>query len=255
METVDERRKRALDGLVLLELAYQRATAAGIKADDLMVQTGIDNFKINVGGEAAYNEYLKKLNMTDAEVRTDVERRITINLIYTREVVDRVMVPEDELQREYEKEKRNFVQPEKVAVVDVFLVKNEGKASKKKAEDLLDLIKSLPNQDPWKLTLDGMFIVRNLAINKNRDRELYNAAKKLEPFGISGVIDTPSGPHIIKLKEYSPEKQLSFDEAKPALIARLNGPYLEKRTHAWEEELKAGATIVLLDAATSQKTP
>lgn len=251
-ETVEERRKRALDSLVLLELAYQRALALGIRADEVMVQTGLENLKLNMGGEREFSEYLSQKNMTEADARRDVERRLTINLIYTREVVDRVLVPEDELKREYEREKQRFVQREKTAVIDVYLLQDEGEASMKKARELLAAIKADPKQDPWKLVLDGTFMVRNLAVGREKHKELYDAARKLKPHGLSGVVRTPTGPHIIKLKEYSPERQLTLDEAKPALIAKLNGPYLEKRTREWEEELKTGAQIVLHDAAAAE---
>ena len=84
-------------------------------------------------------------------------------LIYNREVLDQVAVPEEQLKAEYEKEKDRYMKPEKVTVVDVYLLKDEGKASQKKAKELLKKIKADPNKDPWKLVLDGTFMVRNIS--------------------------------------------------------------------------------------------
>jgi parvulin-like peptidyl-prolyl isomerase len=92
-------------------------------------------------------------------------------------------------------------------------------------------------------------MVRNLTVRKEREKELYNAAKKLKPQGLSGVIETPQSVHIIKLKEYSPERQLTFDEAKPKIEEKLKGPYQDKKTKEWEEELKKDAKIELMPDA------
>lgn len=253
-ETVEERKKRALDALVLLELAYQRATALGLNADPVKVQIGMDNFKDNIGGDKEYAEYLTRHNMTEADLRAEVERGLTINLIYTKEVEDVTVVPEEELKKEYEKDKQQFIRPELVSIVDVYLLKDEGKASKKKAKELLAKIKADPAQDPWKLVLDGAFLVRNLTAREDREAELYRVAKKLKPQELSGVIETPKGAHIIKLKEYSPERQLTFEEAKPSIETKLKPPYQDKKTREWEDSLKKDAKIVLLtDAAGRQE--
>jgi len=253
-ETLEEHKKRALDSLVLLELAYQQATALGLNADAAKIQIGLDTFKLNIGGEKEYAEYLTKHNMTDADIRAEVERGLTINAIYNKEVVDRVAVPEEDLKREWEKEKDRYMKPEKVTVIDVYLFKDEGKTSQRKAKQLLKMIKTDPKQDPWKLVLDGTFNVKNTAVRKDREKELYDAARKLKPQGLSGVVRDSRGIlHIIKLTEFSPERHYTFDEAKSALIGKLNGPLIEKRTHEWEQELKKDAKIeLMLDAAEQQ---
>lgn len=250
-ETLEERKKRALDSLVLLELAYQRATALGLSADPIKVQTGVEDIKLSVGGEKKYAEYLSQHNMTDADVRKEVERGLTINALYTQEVVDRVAVPEEELKREYEKEKDRYMKPEKVVVIDVYLLKDEGEASQKKAKELLKMIKADPNQDPWKLVLDGTFNVKNAAVRKERDKALYEAASRLKPQGLSGVVRDSQGIlHIIKLKEFSPERHYTYEEAKTMVIEKLNRPLIEQRTHEWEQELKKDAKIeLMLDSA------
>jgi hypothetical protein len=260
-ETLEDRKKRALDHLVLRELAFQRATALGLNADPVKLESEIDAFKLNIGGEKEFAEYLTKHNFTEEDVRAETQRGLSINNIYTREVVDRVEVPEEDLKQEYEKEKHRLINQEKVTVIDVYLLKDEGKASQARAKQLLKKIKADPKQDPWKLVLDGTFMVKNMRVRKDREKELYNAAKKLKPQKLSGVVRDSKGIlHIMKLKEYSPEKQLTFDEAKPAMIQKLNAPFIEKRTREWEQELKTGAKIELFPevlglAPQAQKPP
>jgi hypothetical protein len=249
-ETLEQRRQRALESLVLLELAYQRAVALGLNAGPDKVETAMVNFKDAIGGEKEYREYLVRRNITEEALRSDVERKLTISLIYTREVEDTMAIPEEELKKEYEKVKQQLVQPEKVSIVDVYLVRT--RQDLKKGRALLRKIQADPAQDPWKLVLDNTFIVRNLIVRKEREKELYDAARKLKPQELSGVIKTPDNFHIIKLKEYTPERQLTFEEAKPKIEESLKGPYLEKRTQEWEQGLKKDATIVLLDTPGSR---
>ncbi len=246
-ETVEEHKQRALDSLVLLELAYQRAHARGLNAGPDNIAIGLDNLKNSLGGEKEYKEFLTSQNMTEEELRSQIERRLTIERIYTEEVVNKVSIPEENLKQEFEKDKQQLKQPEKVSVIDVYLLKDEGKASQKKAQELIKKIKADPKQDPMKLILDGTFMVRRLVVRPDKNKELYDAARKLKAQELSGVIKTPTGIHVIKLDSYSPERPLTFEEAKPLLETKLKGTVQEKLTHEWERDLKKDAKIVLLD--------
>ena len=247
-ESLEERRKRALDSLVLLELAYQRANERGFLVDPAKIDLSISNFINNTGGEKEYAEYLKSNNVTEADLRSEIERGLAIEQIYAKEVIDSVSIPEQELRQEYEKGREQLIRPEKVSIVDVYVFKNEGKKSKAKAGKLLRMIKADAGRDPWKLVLDGTFTVRKLLVRSERQKELYEAAKKLKPQQFSGVIEASDGLHIIKLEEYSAERKLTFQEAKAKIEATVKGPALEKRTREWEQELKQGAKIEILDS-------
>ena len=253
-ESLEEHKKRALDKLVQQELAYQQAKKQGISIVVDKIDLAINNLRNNIGGEQEYADYLAKMNVTEPELRSQVDRSLSIELIYSREVLAKVAIPEEEVRAEYEKEKHLFIWQEKTSIVDVWVLKNEGKASRKKARELLKKIKAEPTQDPWKgLVLDGSFIVRDLAISKDKQKELYEAAKKLKPGQLSGVITMPNELHIIKLKEYSPERQATFDEVKDKVGLKLKVPAQRKRTREWEEELNKDAKIVLMDIPVQQE--
>jgi parvulin-like peptidyl-prolyl isomerase len=249
-ETLDERKLRALDALVLREIAYQRAIAQGLVAGPDNVEIAFTNFKDNIGGNEEYAVYLAKRNITESGLRAELERDLTIDLIHVREVTDKIIVPEEDLKREYEKEKKYYITVEKTKVIDVYLIKNEGKASEKKAKELLKTIKADPNQDPWKLVLDGTFIVRHLSAHKERDKEIYQTAKKMKPGELSGVIrDAAGNLHIVKLLEYIPERPLTYDEAKPILEEKLKASVVDKKTQEWEQDLRKDAKIELMPDA------
>lgn len=252
-ESLEEHKKRALDKLILQELAFQQAKAKGLSIGADKIDMAIDNLKENVGGEKGYADYLAKTNVTEAELRAEVERSLLIELDYSREVLAKVSIPEEEIRKEYEKEKNRYILPEKTSVIDVWVLKNEGKASQKKAQELLKKIKADAKKNPYSLILDGSFIVRDLKIQKDKQKELYAEARKLKPGELSGVITTPNDLHIIKLVEYSPERQATFDEAKERVGVKLKVPAQEKRMDEWEQELKKDAKIEIMDTPVQEE--
>jgi parvulin-like peptidyl-prolyl isomerase len=246
-EGIDTVKKEALDRLILQELAYQKARSTGLQAPQENVDAAMANLKENVGGEEGYKQLLEKEQVTEQELRTQVERSLTLERIFAQEVYGKVTIPEDELKNAYEKEKGNYIRPEKVSVVDVFFAGKEGDDSLAgKAETARAKILQDKNRDPWRLVLDGTFIVRNYELRTGKDRELREEAKKLKTDGISGVVKAPDGFHIIKLREYSPERQLTFDEVKGSLENRLRAPAQEKRLREWEQELRGVAKIEIV---------
>lgn len=248
-ESAEELKKRALDKLILQELAYQKATTLGLKPDPKNIDKAVANVKENVGGEKEYAEFLTQQNITEADLRSDVTRGLTLEIIYAREVANKVTIPEDEVKKEYEKEKQRYILPEKASVTDVsFLLTGDDKDSLKKANNVLKKIRADNGKDPWKLVLDGTFIVRSIDIGKDKEKELYAVAKKLRVGDLSGVIKTPGGLHIIKLKAYQPERQLSFDEAKGSLEGKFRVQAQQKRLEEWESELRKDAKIEVKDA-------
>ena len=252
-ESMEEHKKRALDKLVFQELAYQQAKSKGLTIGQDKVDMAIKNLKENLGGEGGYTDYLAKQNLTETGLRFDVERRLLIEFDYSKEVLAKVTVPEEEVKQEYEKQKHLYMIPEKTTGVDVWVLKNDDTAMEKKARELLRTIKADAGKNPWHLTLDGSFIIRDFRTGGDMGPEMYTAVKKLKPGELSDVITTPNGLHIIKLTSYSPERQATLDETRDKIALKFKVPAQEKRTREWEQELKAGAKIEIIDIPVSEQ--
>jgi len=250
--STEELKKTAINRLIFQELAYQDALKQGIKADALNIENAIANFKANSGGEQGYSTFLTSQGLTETDVRSQVERSLTLELMVAREVYDKTVVPVESLTREYERLKPDFVVPGKVMVTDiVFFLKTDDKDSLKKAQDVLDRVRKDKDNNPWNLVLDGSFIVRNLELKKTKDRQLYDAATSLKKDGLSDVIRTDDSMHIIRLMEHTPERQLTFEEVKTTLESKFRAEAQQKRFTEWEKELKKSARIVIIDAGQS----
>lgn len=253
---VDGAKKAALDRLVFQELVVQQARAAGIAPDPNQVDAAIRNLKENLGGEKEYQDYLRGRGVTEQDLRADVERSLTREIMFKREVIDKIVLPEDEIRAEYEREKGRYIKPEKVTVIDVdFFLKPGDPGAMKKARSVLRKVRADKDRDPWRLVLDGTFQVRTLSVAGEKHPDLYAAARKMKVGQLSDVIKTPDSLHIIKLKEYEPERQYTLEEARGVIEGKFRVRAQDKRIREWEEELRRTATIEIMDEAPAAAAP
>src|SRR5208337_1137538 len=193
-----------------------------------------------------FKQLLVQEKLTEEELRSQVERNLTLERIYDKEVQENISVPEDKMKEEYENNKGQFIQQEKITVVDVVLFLDAAdKGAAAKAEEILIKIRENDN-DPLKLVQDGTFAVRDYEPRKERDKELIEAARKLKPGEISGIITTGDSLHIIKLTEYLPEKQYTYNEVKSLIEQKLKNNEQNRRAKEWFEGLKKDAKIEVL---------
>ena len=243
----DQIKKAALDRLILQELAFQQAAALGIKPEQKDIDDTMADVIAKSGGAEAFKNFLEKQKLTEAMVREDIRRSLILQRVYAKEVLDKSNVPEDKLKEEYEKDKSKFKQPEKISLVDVVIFLDaKDKGADAKAEAILKKIKE-NNDDPFKLAQDSSYVVRTYFPDKDKDKEMIEAARKMKEGDVSGIIRQKDGLHIIKLMEYSPEKQLTFDEAKGIIETKFKTAAQMQRMKEWTEELKKGAKIEIMD--------
>ena len=247
-ETTEETRKKALDQLVFRELAFQEVVRLGLKVEEQRVDYEMEKFITSVGHEDGYKDLMKKQSITSVEVRAQVERSLLLQILAGREVMAKVSVSEEKVREHYEELKGKYIIPEKVSVVDVlFLVKGDAAASMNKAKDLLAKIYVGKDTNLLGLPTDGTFTVRSVDLEKSREPELYDAARKLEQGALSGVIASGDGVHILQLTLYTPEKRATFEEVKEPLKLELMAIAQVKRFQEWEQELRRDAKIEIMN--------
>ena len=252
-EAPEELRKKALDRLIFQELAWQKAKADGLTVDKKTIDEAIEKIKTNYGGDTGFKAFLEQESLTEEGLRETLVKSYALKLITAREITEKVTVTEDELKQEYEKEKEKLRKPEKVTVIDVvFFLKLDDADSLKKVEEVLKKINDDGDRDPLKLVPDSTFLVREIELNKEKEPELYEAAKKLKEGELSGIIRTSDSLHLLKLKEYRPERQQTLDEVRRTIDVRLIAEARKKRLQEFEAELKKGAEIEIIDTKDSK---
>jgi len=248
----DERtlRKEALDRLIFEELAWQKAKADRIIAGPGEVDRRLEDMRARLGGAEEMKKALEKEGRTEERLRAGIERDIVLRRIFGREVSDKVSVPEEAVAREYEREKGKYVKPEKVVVDDiVFFLKTGERASVERAEEIRRKVLEDKDRNPWSLAPDGTFIVHEVEIRPEKERELYREAVTLKAGEISRIIETSDSLHFIKLKEYSPMKQLTLDQVRVFIERKLVAEASQERLRRWEAELRKGAEVEIMEGA------
>jgi parvulin-like peptidyl-prolyl isomerase len=237
-------RTEALDRLILQELAFQRAKSQGLAPTPQDIDAAIARIKSQVGGEEGFKAFLERGAMTEKDLRQIIETNLAIERILAKEVLKDVSISEDDLKREYEKEKDKLGTPEKIVITDVvFFLDPKSEESVRKAEQVLKELRDEKDNDPLKLSSDGSFIVRELEVKEETDGQLYAAAKKLHPGELSGVVITSDSLHVFKVQENTPAKQMSFASARRSLEKKLRLAAQQQKITEWEKDLKKGAII------------
>ena len=226
--TPAETRQKALDQLIFQELSVQEATRQGLHVTGTEIESAISAL---VGHKTEDVEKLQeRLNMTGAELRSEITRRILLQRIYVREVAEKISVTDDDVRKEYERRRDEFVTPEQISVVDILLSPKLGeKDSEKKAADILARINAGKDRNPHALAPDDSFTVQDRSLDKDKEPELYAAARKLKEGELSGVVKTGDGVHLLQLTRYTPGEQEPFDAVKDFIRKRLTTAALAKR--------------------------
>lgn len=240
-------RKDALNKLIISELAYQRAKVERLKVDKDELDKAVAEIKEKVG-EEKYRETLAKKELTEEDLRGELEKNLMIKHIFEKEVSSLVAISEDDVKKEYEDIKDEFSEPEKVQVADFVLFLDMGdKSAPDKAADLIGRIKNDGGKNVLDLPSDGTFIVRELELNQKKQAELYAEAKKLSVGEVSGLIRTSDSFHILKLLKYSPEVKAQFSQIRGFLERRVRARAQQKKMAEWEVELKKNARIEIIE--------
>ena len=240
--------EKALNKVVFYELAYQKALSGGLKVEPAELDKKEAELRERLGGAEALKKHLGEEMLTKEEMRAVFERSIILKRIFAAEVFDKVVISEDEIASAYEKEKGKFIRPEKITVTDiVFFLQPEEDESAARAEEILRKILDDKDTNPYNLIPDGTFVAHDIELKEEKDSGLCEAARKLKIGELSGVIKTSDSLHIIKLKEYSPEKQFALNEVKGFLKQKLTAEAQQKRLQEWEADLRKGARIEIIE--------
>ena len=242
-------KKDALDRLIFEELAFQKAKHEGLKVDPAEIEKSVADIRERLGGEEAFRKTLQARSLTEEKVRTDIARNILLQKIFKAEIFDKTpAISDNEIEKAYEQQKEKFVVAEKIVVIDTILFLNpEDRGSVERAEQIRKRILEDKGQNPQNLTPDGTFIVSEIEVKKEKQPKIHDEALRLKAGELSGIIETSDSMHIIKLKEYVPEKRFALSEMKGFIESNLKAAARGKRLHEWEAELRKEATIEIID--------
>ena len=128
-------REQVLGGLINREVLLQQAGELGLEAQEAAVETQLANIRSQFGSEEEYRSALEGQNLSEEELRDNIQVQLTIDRLLQQEVYSNVEVTQEEKQSFYEDNQQLFQQPESVDASHI-LITTQGLDEEAKAEAL-----------------------------------------------------------------------------------------------------------------------
>jgi peptidyl-prolyl cis-trans isomerase C len=217
---------------------------------DKQMETGLLNNLVQTMalGDAARRKGIDKRN----EIKTIIELTIDgvlANELLKEEVLDKLTITEADAKKYYENHQSQFKIPEKVRVRHILIRADKSsseevrKKSKEKAEEVLKKAKSGEDfaklameysDDPGSKTKGGDlgFFERGRMVPAFEE-----AAFKLNPGEVSGVVETTYGFHIIKMEEKKKEENEPFEKIKDKVMNKARDEIRNEKVKAYLDQV------------------
>jgi peptidyl-prolyl cis-trans isomerase C len=253
-EQLAEVQKEVLDSLISREVLYQESQKQGIKVPESEVDSKIAELKKGFPSEEEYKAVLKKMNITEAELRAQLGRQMAMKQLIDRQVVPKVSVTDDEIKAFYDSHPEDFKMQEQVRASHILkkVDPKAGDADKAKAkqelaeiqqrlqkgEDFATLAKEYSNCPSAPKGGDLGFFQHGQMVGP-----FETAAFALKPGETSEIVETQFGYHLIKVTDKKAAGTVSFDESKQKIADYLKQEKTNNQVTQYIDGLKSKAEI------------
>lgn len=231
----------ALTKMIERRLQLQEAKARGVDVSEQEVKQAVEQMKRQ--GE--------KLDASNPHNLQNVRDQLTLLKVVDREVRSGVMVSETEMKRYYQEHRDRFALPEEYTLSQILILPRSSDdtadALAKARRVMAELKKGEKFEDLALQYSDGPNASRGGRLGLVRQGELVPAIERaiapLVPGGISDIIETAEGFHIVRVEEKKPRQFRPFDEVKFEIQALVFQQKSEDVFQSWLVDLKNKAYI------------
>jgi peptidyl-prolyl cis-trans isomerase SurA len=231
----------ALTKMIERRLQLQEAKNKGVDISDQEVKQAIQQMK----------QQGEKVDEADPLTARNVRDQLTLLRVVDREVRNNVMVGETEMKRYYKEHQDRFALPEEYTLSQILIqprsADGAAEALEKARIALADLTRGEKFEDVAVRYSDGPNASRGGRLGLVRQGELMPAIERaiapLVPGGISAIIETSEGFHLIRVDEKTPRQFRPFDEVKFEIQALVFQQKSEDVFQSWLVNLKNKAYI------------
>ncbi|MFO0705910.1 MAG: peptidyl-prolyl cis-trans isomerase [Nitrospira sp.] len=231
----------ALTKMIERRLQLQEAKAKNVDVPDQEVKQAIQQMKQQ--GET--------VDEKDPFSISTVRDQLTLLKVVEREVRNGVMVGEAEMKRYYKEHQDRFALPEEYTLSQILIQPRSADTAAETLEKArlvaVELRRGEKFEDAALRYSDGPNASRGGRIGLVRQGELLPAIERaiasLPPGGISDVVETPEGYHIVRVDEKTPKQFRPFEEVKFEIQSLVFQQKSEDVFQSWLVELKNKAYI------------
>lgn len=244
--------------LINERLIEDAASERGIFAQESDIDTALEQFKKGLGTKADFERFVAEYPLGLEELR----QRLRIRWLRER-IIEAESEPlsEQAVKAYYESHPARFDVPEHYVAREIFVRSDkrdtavEHRAKWERAERLRKEVQSsgMPFEDLARQRSEGPSAAAGGDLGRVTSQTvepmLWEALARLKPGGLSEVVETDGGFHILYLKEKVSAARRSFAEVKPQVQAEFREFMQRRRTEALLPRLRAKAQVSNLLAA------
>jgi peptidyl-prolyl cis-trans isomerase SurA len=267
-------KKQVLDRMILASLQLQLADRNGIRVDDETLNRTIE--RIAADNKLSLTEFrsvLEKEGYDFATFREDIRREILISRVQQRQVTDRIMVTEQEIDNFLATQRAQGNTGAEYHLAHILIAVPDAssseriQAARQRAEDILKKLRAGANfQETAIAVSDGQQALQGGDLGWRKAGELptlfVDTVTHMKTGDVSDLIRSPSGFHIIKLLEQRNEQRhiVTQTHARHILIRTdelTNDDAAQARLKDIRQRIQGGADFAALarqysnDAATA----
>ena len=247
-------REAVLNNLIARELLYQESKKKGFKASEEEVNKQLQALKARFPSEAEFQTALTNMNVSEAELRSQIEQDLAIGQFINDTFVDKITISEAEIKAYYDNNPQFFTKPEQVRASHI-LIKVEPQADavqKDKARKTLKMVqqKLQTGEDFGALAKE---FSQGPSSSNGGDLGFFGRGQMVKPFEdkafamktgeVSDIVETRFGYHLIKVTDKQPESKLAFAEVKEKLEQHLKQQKVQQEIGAYVEKLRVDAKV------------
>ena len=250
-------KREALDHLIRVELLWQQAKTAELVATDAEVDRTIIEVRARFPSTDAFVRRIEQSGFTEASYREHTRKILSGERIAERIVERNVQIDDAEVAKFYEINPRLFRRDEHVKVRHILAAfpkeptaEQRDQARKKildvaaraKAGESFDTLARNHSDDAtrqWGGELDAF-------ARGATPKSFEDAAFALQPGQVSGVVETASGFHLIRLEQRAPAVTIPLEQATERIREYLRGTRGKEAIDREVEQLRAQGKVEVL---------
>lgn len=247
-------KNRILENLIDAEVLYQESQKEGVEVDDQAINEQIETIKKRFSDESAYKKALEGMDVSEKEIRAQIQRGLAINQLLDTNVSQKITVNEEESKKYYNNNPNLFKQPEQVKASHILIkVAPDAEESKKnQARKKIETVQKKVRQGE-DFSLLAKANSEGPTAQRDGDLGYFHRGRMAKPFEdaafalnvgeVSGIVETQFGYHLIKVTDKKPARTIPYKEVQPRLEQHLKKEKGKTEIQGYIENLKKSAKI------------
>jgi peptidyl-prolyl cis-trans isomerase C len=248
-------RRQIVEEFIDTTLLSNAAREQGVAATDKDVDAFIEKIRSDLGAKASLDDVLRLERTTMADLRKDVEWRLTLKNLVDSKLSGKPPPTDQEIADFHNKQREKFDVPETVHARHILIAVDED-AAPEAIEDASAVAESIRDD-----LVNGGDFAKLAAANSDcpsrqqggdlgvfgRGQMVKNfeeAAFSRKPNEIGSVVKTEFGYHVIEVLEHMPERTMTLEEARDIIVRYIQRRRQQEALESLIENLRKEARIV-----------